>query len=96
MSKDQHWFAWKTAIRKWQRSHSGIDGEVDRYIPQPDRPKDKPFLMPMKTYSQFSRGTVFTGGARTRNHQIGDEIEIVGIKPTAKTNLHRIEMFANF
>lgn len=68
--------------------------EVDRYIPQPDRPKDKPFLMPIEdVFSISGRGTVVTGRVERGIIKVGDEIEIVGIKPTAKTTCTGIEMF---
>ena len=68
--------------------------EVDRYIPQPDRPKDKPFLMPIEdVFSISGRGTVVTGRVERGIIKVGDEIEIVGIKPTSKTTCTGIEMF---
>ncbi len=68
--------------------------EVDRYIPQPDRPKDKPFLMPIEdVFSISGRGTVVTGRVERGVLHVGDEIEIVGIKPTQKTTCTGIEMF---
>ena len=68
--------------------------EVDRYIPQPDRPKDKPFLMPIEdVFSISGRGTVVTGRVERGVLHVGDEIEIVGIKPTQQTTCTGIEMF---
>ena len=68
--------------------------EVDRYIPQPDRPKDKPFLMPIEdVFSISGRGTVVTGRVELGIVHVGDELEIVGIRPTAKTTCTGIEMF---
>lgn len=68
--------------------------EVDRYIPQPERPKDKPFLMPIEdVFSISGRGTVVTGRVERGVLHVGDEIEIVGIKPTQKTTCTGIEMF---
>ena len=68
--------------------------EVDRYIPQPERPKDKPFLMPIEdVFSISGRGTVVTGRIERGVIKVGDEIEIVGIKPTQKTTCTGIEMF---
>ena len=61
---------------------------VDSYIPQPDRPKDKPFLMPIEDV-----GTVVTGRVERGVLHVGDEIEIVGIRPTQKTTCTGIEMF---
>ena len=59
---------------------------VDEYIPQPDRPKDQPFLMPIEdVFSISGRGTVVTGRVESGIVNTGDEIEIVGIKDTLKT-----------
>ena len=67
---------------------------VDNYIPQPDRPKDKPFLMPIEdVFSISGRGTVVTGRVERGVIKVGDEIEIVGLKPTSKTTCTGIEMF---
>jgi elongation factor Tu len=68
--------------------------EVDAYIPQPERPKDKPFLMPIEdVFSISGRGTVVTGRIERGIVKVGDEIEIVGIKDTAKTTCTGVEMF---
>ena len=67
---------------------------VDRYIPQPERPKDKPFLMPIEdVFSISGRGTVVTGRVESGIVKVGDEIEIVGIKETQKTVVTGVEMF---
>ena len=67
---------------------------VDSYIPQPERPKDQPFLMPIEdVFSISGRGTVVTGRVKRGVLHVGDEIEIVGIKPTQKTTCTGIEMF---
>ncbi|MEL0232759.1 MAG: elongation factor Tu [Hyphomicrobiales bacterium] len=67
---------------------------VDSYIPQPDRPKDKPFLMPIEdVFSISGRGTVVTGRVERGVINVGEEIEIVGIKDTAKTTCTGVEMF---
>ena len=67
---------------------------VDSYIPQPERPKDQPFLMPIEdVFSISGRGTVVTGRVERGVLHVGDEIEIVGIKPTQKTTCTGIEMF---
>ena len=67
---------------------------VDSYIPQPERPKDKPFLMPIEdVFSISGRGTVVTGRVERGVIKVGDEIEIVGIKPTTKTTCTGVEMF---
>ena len=67
---------------------------VDSYLPQPERPKDQPFLMPIEdVFSISGRGTVVTGRVERGVLHVGDEIEIVGIKPTQKTTCTGIEMF---
>ncbi|MBT3787980.1 MAG: elongation factor Tu [Alphaproteobacteria bacterium] len=67
---------------------------VDEYIPQPERPKDLPFLMPIEdVFSISGRGTVVTGRVERGIVHVGDEIEIVGIKDTAKTTCTGVEMF---
>jgi elongation factor Tu len=67
---------------------------VDSYIPQPDRPKDKPFLMPIEdVFSISGRGTVVTGRVESGIVKVGDEVEIVGIRATQKTTCTGVEMF---
>ncbi len=67
---------------------------VDEHIPQPDRPVDKPFLMPIEdVFSISGRGTVVTGRVETGIVNVGDEVEIVGIKDTSKTTVTGVEMF---
>ncbi len=67
---------------------------VDSYIPQPERDKDKPFLMPIEdVFSISGRGTVVTGRVERGIIKVGEEIEIVGIKETAKTTCTGVEMF---
>ncbi|MBQ3034540.1 MAG: elongation factor Tu, partial [Alphaproteobacteria bacterium] len=67
---------------------------VDAYIPQPERPKDKPFLMPIEdVFSISGRGTVVTGRVERGVLKVGEEVEIVGIRPTAKTTCTGVEMF---
>jgi elongation factor Tu len=67
---------------------------VDEYIPQPDRPKDQPFLMPIEdVFSISGRGTVVTGRIERGIVNVGDEIEIVGIKDTTKSTCTGVEMF---
>jgi len=67
---------------------------VDEFIPQPDRPVDKPFLMPIEdVFSISGRGTVVTGRVETGIVKVGEEIEIVGIKDTQKTICTGVEMF---
>jgi elongation factor Tu len=67
---------------------------VDAYIPQPDRPIDKPFLMPIEdVFSISGRGTVVTGRVERGIVKVGEEVEIIGIKPTSKTTVTGVEMF---
>ena len=67
---------------------------VDEYIPQPPRPTDKPFLMPVEdVFSISGRGTVVTGRIETGIVKVGEEVEIVGLKPTRKTVVTGVEMF---
>jgi elongation factor Tu len=67
---------------------------VDEHIPQPPRPTDKPFLMPVEdVFSISGRGTVVTGRIETGIVKVGDEVEIVGLKPTKKTVVTGVEMF---
>ncbi|BBK43944.1 elongation factor Tu 1 [Allostella vacuolata] len=67
---------------------------VDEYIPQPERPKDRPFLMPIEdVFSISGRGTVVTGRVERGIVKVGEEIEIVGLKPTVKTVVTGVEMF---
>jgi len=67
---------------------------VDSYIPQPTRPKDKPFLMPIEdVFSISGRGTVVTGRVERGIVKVGDEVEIVGLKDTTKTTITGVEMF---
>ncbi|HMI41175.1 MAG TPA: elongation factor Tu [Sphingomicrobium sp.] len=67
---------------------------VDTWIPQPERPLDKPFLMPIEdVFSISGRGTVVTGRVETGIVKVGEEVEIVGIKDTKKTVVTGVEMF---
>jgi elongation factor Tu len=67
---------------------------VDEYIPQPERAVDKPFLMPIEdVFSISGRGTVVTGRVERGVIKVGEEVEIVGIKPTTKTTCTGVEMF---
>ena len=67
---------------------------VDDHIPQPDRPSDKPFLMPIEdVFSISGRGTVVTGRVERGVVKVGDDIEIVGVKETTKTVCTGVEMF---
>jgi len=67
---------------------------VDSHIPIPERPTDKPFLMPVEdVFSIPGRGTVVTGRIEQGTVKVGEEIEIVGIRPSAKTTCTGVEMF---
>ena len=67
---------------------------IDEYIPTPEREVDKPFLMPVEdVFSITGRGTVATGRVERGRIKVGDEVEIVGIRPTRKTVATGVEMF---
>jgi elongation factor Tu len=67
---------------------------VDAYVPQPERAVDQPFLMPIEdVFSISGRGTVVTGRVERGVVKVGEEVEIVGIRPTAKTTCTGVEMF---
>jgi elongation factor Tu len=67
---------------------------VDEFIPQPPRPTDKPFLMPVEdVFSISGRGTVVTGRVETGIVKVGDEVEVIGLKDTQKTVVTGVEMF---
>ncbi|AQS87611.1 elongation factor Tu [Neoasaia chiangmaiensis NBRC 101099] len=67
---------------------------VDTYIPQPERPVDRPFLMPIEdVFSISGRGTVVTGRVERGVINVGDEVEIIGLKDTVKTTVTGVEMF---
>jgi elongation factor Tu len=67
---------------------------VDSYIPQPERPKDQPFLMPIEdVFSISGRGTVVTGRIERGVVKVGEEVEIIGIRDTQKTVVTGVEMF---
>ncbi len=67
---------------------------IDESIPQPERPKDQPFLMPIEdVFSISGRGTVVTGRVERGIVKVGDEVEIVGIRDTSKTTVTGVEMF---
>jgi len=68
--------------------------EVDRYIPTPQRPLDKPFLMPVEdVFSISGRGTVVTGRCERGIIKVGEEVDLVGIRPTQRTVITGVEMF---
>ena len=67
---------------------------VDAYIPQPERPMDRPFLMPIEdVFSISGRGTVVTGRVERGIIKVGEEVEIVGLKDTVKSVVTGVEMF---
>ena len=67
---------------------------VDEYIPQPARPKDRPFLMPIEdVFSISGRGTVVTGRVERGVVKVGEEVEIIGLRETTKTVVTGVEMF---
>src|SRR4026209_2812872 len=77
----------KKAIVEWMKA-------VDEYIPQPARPKDQPFLMPIEdVFSISGRGTVVTGRIERGIVKVGEEVEIVGIRDTIKSTVTGVEMF---
>jgi len=77
-----------------KNSIADLMNAVDAYIPQPERPKDMPFLMPIEdVFSISGRGTVVTGRIERGIVKVGEEIEIVGIKETSKTTVTGVEMF---
>jgi elongation factor Tu len=68
--------------------------EMDRYFPEPERQIDKPFLLPIEdVFSISGRGTVVTGRVESGIVKVGEEVEIVGIRPTTKTTCTGVEMF---
>ena len=75
-------------VAEWEEKH------LDTYIPEPERAIDQPFLLPIEdVFSISGRGTVVTGRVERGIIRTGDEVEIVGIKPTAKTTVTGVEMF---
>ena len=79
---------------EWGQKIIELAEQLDSYIPEPVRETDKPFLMPVEDiFSIEGRGTVVTGRIERGEIKVGEEIEIVGIKDTAKTTVTGIEMF---
>jgi elongation factor Tu len=79
---------------QWEKTVEELMDAVDSYIPQPAREVDKPFLMPVEDiFSISGRGTVATGRIERGQVKVGEEVEIVGIKPTRKTVVTGVEMF---
>ncbi len=81
-------------LGEWSDKIIELMDAVDEYIPTPERDTDKDFLMPVEdVFSISGRGTVVTGRIERGKVRVGDEIEIVGIKPTQKTVVTGVEMF---
>ena len=79
---------------KWEKTVDELMESVDKYIPQPEREVDKPFLMPIEdVFSISGRGTVVTGRIERGQVKVGEDVEIVGIKDTRKTVVTGVEMF---
>jgi len=79
---------------EWSKKVLELADALDNYIPTPVRDTEKPFLMPVEDiFSIEGRGTVVTGRIERGIVKVGEEVEIVGIKPTAKTTITGIEMF---
>jgi len=79
---------------KWEKSVADLMDAVDKYIPMPQREIDKPFLMPVEDiFSISGRGTVVTGRVERGKVKVGEEIEIVGFRPTMKRVVTGVEMF---
>jgi elongation factor Tu len=79
---------------EWEKTVLELMESVDSYIPQPEREVDKPFLMPVEDiFSISGRGTVATGRIERGQVKVGEEVEIVGIRPTRKTVVTGVEMF---
>jgi len=77
-----------------KKSIQALMDAVDTYIPQPDRPKDRPFLMPIEdVFSISGRGTVVTGRIERGMIKVGEETEIVGLRDTQKSVVTGVEMF---
>ncbi len=78
----------------WEKNIDELMEAVDSYIPQPEREVDKPFLMPVEDIFTISgRGTVATGRIERGQVKVGEDVEIVGMKPTRKTVVTGVEMF---
>lgn len=79
---------------QWEEKLKELMAEVDRYIPTPERATDKPFLMPVEDiFSIAGRGTVATGRVERGIVRTGEDVEIIGIRPTRKTVVTGVEMF---
>ena len=81
-------------VAEWEEKILELANHLDTYIPEPERAIDQPFLLPIEdVFSISGRGTVVTGRVERGIIRTGDEVEIVGIKPTAKTTVTGVEMF---
>jgi len=79
---------------KWEKTILDLMTAVDDYVPQPQREIEKPFLMPIEDiFSITGRGTVVTGRVERGKVKVGEELEIVGFRPTSKTVVTGVEMF---
>ena len=79
---------------KWIDAIMELMNAVDSYIPTPERPVDQPFLLPIEdVFTITGRGTVVTGRVERGIVKVGEEVEIIGIKPTEKTTVTGVEMF---
>jgi len=79
---------------KWEKQIDALMEAVDKYVPLPARDVDKPFLMPIEDiFSISGRGTVVTGRSERGIVKVGEEMEIVGFRPTFKTVVTGVEMF---
>ena len=79
---------------KWAESIVELMDAVDTFLPEPTRDIDKPFLMPIEdVFSITGRGTVVTGRVERGQVKVGEEIEIIGLRPTTKTTCTGVEMF---
>ena len=81
-------------VAEWEEKILELANHLDTYIPEPERAIDQPFLLPIEdVFSISGRGTVVTGRVERGIIRTGDEVEIVGIKPTSKTTVTGVEMF---
>ena len=79
---------------KWIDAIMELMNAVDSYIPTPERPVDQPFLLPIEdVFTITGRGTVVTGRVERGKVNVGEEVEIIGIRPTTKTTVTGVEMF---
>src|SRR5205809_4424872 len=79
---------------KWEAQIDALMDAVDKYVPQPERAIDQPFLMPIEDiFSISGRGTVVTGRVERGIVKVGETVEIIGIKPTSSTTVTGVEMF---